>query len=154
LEVGFIFNQNMEELDGGWTDLPPTLRNAILKIIEKGVESGIASYEKTRREHEVGPFIGVEVNSNNDTPLSSQSSLTTTPSSYTSVSTSERACNAKVLKVNTTLQRNKRKIEQWRNKTLADVFPVLNDESRLFMAIESEDADFLSDIRSTQHIIP
>jgi hypothetical protein len=77
----------------------------------------------------------------NDSPISTCSSQETSQ---------ETGVAAKVVKANNTLRKIKHSISKWENKTLAMVFPVLNDVARLHFAVDSLEADFISDLRFVQ----
>lgn len=142
-------NELLQNTIDGAVLLPDYLRKLIEEKVEQGVERGIARYHEEQRVNnsQLVSFVGVEISTNNATPQSCSSSLTTTPSSQDSVHSVLSTNSAKVYKINETLRRNKSKINKWKNKTLSDVFPVLNDESRLLMGILASEADFLTDLR-------
>jgi hypothetical protein len=88
------------------------------------------------------------LNSSSFSSKSSDSPLST----CLSQETSHEAVSAKIIKANNTLRKIKHSISKWENKTLAMVFPVLNDLTRLHLAVDTLEADFILDLRFVRHL--
>jgi hypothetical protein len=139
-------------------DLSPAIRALLKRLVKEGIEDGLQKFREDERlkmpdkhhEHKNsrGSTFGFDKVPNEidiTHELSpSDSTLTTTP---LSTRTESSDATDVILKVNETLTKNKRKIEIWKTKTLEEVFPVLNDDARLLLAIIDSGAHFLTDVR-------
>jgi hypothetical protein len=109
----------------------------IRKVIKDEVDKQMGLfYEEQRRLQSLLSFEASE----SSTPVSTSSKLSCQ-------SPSTHPFSAKIIKLNELVAKNLRHNLHWENKKLEDVFPILNDDSRLMNAIIQAEAEFISEIR-------